>query len=333
MAATLLLTNTQVEADRRGWLAARQPLVTASEIGVITGLVPGHWGGPHSLYWSKKGSPEPRRETDEQALGTYLEEWVARQFAKKHPGLVVGDGGLFVSDKVPWMGATFDRLAFPSWVQFPGPELADIAVAPVQCKTVGSLEDWGSDPAEGKIPAYIRAQALWEMEILGTDRVYVPMMYRPSGWTRTYLLERSDPDVREDIAWMMDEAASFRARLANDDPPPVDWRPSTTATLKRLHPDLADRDAVVTRRLADRYKAVQLARARLNIREGQVTNELREAMGDAARAVTSDPATGETVKLCTRLKYDVGPFENPGGPRDMLRVAAWAKAPKPGRAV
>jgi putative phage-type endonuclease len=274
----LVMTEDQVAEDRDGWLQVRRNTIGASDIASIMG-VPGAYGTPTTVYWSKvTGDSTPTNLSME--LGIYLEEFVAQKLRQVRPHWEVRPGGLYVNEQRPWMSATFDRL-----ILMDGSTAGEM-VAPAQIKTASTTEGWGQELTDD-IPVHYLAQGLWEMAVGGFTRVVFPVLFLQARQLRLYEIPW-DEDAAEDFLVMLAEAEAFRERILLEKPPPVDWRPQTTATLKRVYAYVEDREVVV----GDEFE--------LNLRDakeqflaakegyGLMENKLRAQMGTAARAVTAD---------------------------------------------
>lgn len=302
----LLMTQADADADRARWLELRRGGVTASEIAAVLGIAPKTWTQAFRLYHFKTGElDDDGFQSEEMSFGTFAEPFVAERLARARPALVVGEGGLYAAYDQSWMMATFDRLLYEGPVDA---QLgADFALAPGELKTAGSLEEWGSDPDDAVVPDHYRAQCYWQAAVGGYQVVFLAVMFRWSCKVVVYELP-IDGDALADIAFMQERALAFLGRVEAGDPPPVDWTEDTTRALKRLHPDLEDRDVRVPRRLAARYRAAKRAKARHEERVGRYENELLAAMGAAKRATVQevyppDGTLGDVV-VAERRKYE-----------------------------
>jgi predicted phage-related endonuclease len=76
---TATLVRTASEAE---WLEARRKGVTASEIAVVLGLSP--YGSPFELYHRKTGTLPEQPQSDDMALGVYMEQFVAGRFGNRY---------------------------------------------------------------------------------------------------------------------------------------------------------------------------------------------------------------------------------------------------------
>jgi len=280
MTAALVLRGTAPEA---GWLAARRKGVTASEIATVLGLSP--WDSPYSLFHRKLGVLPEREDSMALALGRHLESFVADQFADRYPEFfwIFGDNGraLYAHPQRPWQLATPDRLLFEgaseSW------PIEDPPVAVLECKTSASYDGWGDDGTD-VIPVRYRCQVLWQMDVMQVTAGYLACLFLHSRQLRVYQLAL-DEDAKQDLEVMRAAAKAFLGRIVVGVPPPVDWRPATTATLKALHPSVEDRSAEVNAMPVIRYRAACRAYKAAEQRKKLAENRLRELMGTARYAV------------------------------------------------
>lgn len=274
----LVMTEDQVAEDRDGWLQVRRNTIGASDVASIMG-VPGAYGTPTTVYWSKvQGDTQP--PTMAMELGIFLEEFVARKLHDLRPQWEIRPGGLYVNEQRPWMSATFDRLLLL------GSSAEGEMIAPAQIKTAYSSDGWGADGTDD-IPVHYLAQGLWEMAVGGFRRVIFPVLFMQARQLKIYEIPW-DEDAEKDVLVMLSEAAGFRERILAEDPPPVDWRPVTTAALKRVYAYTEDREVIVTDEfemdLRDAKQAFTAAKENYGLWE----NRLRAHMGTAARAVVPD---------------------------------------------
>ena len=311
MTALLILSAGTVEANRDLWLRARMSGIGGSEIAQVLGIAPPGQGSPTKLYYNKLEGIETG-DRDAMMRGRYLEPYVADRLWDEHPEILQRPGGLYRHADRSWMIATFDRLvmdrdevsavAVDLWHSTKTPTSEFGLSFPAQIKTAGSYDGWGEEGQESVIPVHYRAQALWEMEVWQADRIVLPVLFIIPWKLRLYWLYR-DAAAQHDIDIMLDEAQAFMGRLERRDPPDVDWTPATTETLRLLHPSLVDDEVVIPRELARRYFAARAAKSAAERRLSLATNQMRERMGPAARAVAKDPS-GKLVKVATRRVGD-----------------------------
>jgi putative phage-type endonuclease len=289
-------------ATEAEWLAARRQGVTASEIACVMGIAPAEWDSPYSLYHRKLGNLPPKEDSDAMERGRVLEPYIADRFAKLRPEFIVdGDGRrLYAHPGRSWQLATPDRLA---WERdndrfWPGGDYQNLPDAVRETKTdAGGDDDWG-DEGTDQIPVHYRCQVLWQMDVMGVTRAYVPMLPMRSWKLRVYEIELDD-QARADLRLMRSEARDFLARIEHRTEPGVDWRPQTTAALKHLNPGIEQRDVTVRRQLAISYRAAVRRAAEAEQRKELMTNRMLAAIGTGRRAIEAN--TGDLV--ATRSVY------------------------------
>lgn len=190
---------------RAEWLAARQPLITASDWAAILGWDPRH--NAFDVYVSKKTVKSDDDDDDAMLLGRCFESGIARVYAEK-TGRNVSDPGdftIFVNDDIPWLGSTLDRLVW-------GGSQSDSA--PLELKHAGYMKryEWRNGP-----PLWLQIQLQAQMfcsvapwgaycGIVGGCEIHYGDLDRNSSFLDSAL------PVLEEFKW----------RLDNDRPPPVE---------------------------------------------------------------------------------------------------------------
>jgi putative phage-type endonuclease len=251
-------------------------LMTASKVAAVVGLSP--YVSHYTLWHVLAGNlPPDDAMTPAQRRGHLLEDAVAQYVAEEH-GLILCPGGSWVHHDRPWQAATPDRLAGHY------PAAAD---AVVECKTAAEFEDWGPDKTD-QVPAYVRAQVLWQLDTLGLTRGYVGVLL-PYLSFRSYVIE---PEPGE-ADWLREQAIAFLAAVAEGAEPDIDTHGSTYPTLRQLHPDIEPRVVDVDAALADRYVSAVIALRAAKREEAAAKTLLAHAMGNARQAVHA--ATGALI--------------------------------------
>jgi putative phage-type endonuclease len=283
----------------KAWYRERRKGVTASEIAAVLGL--SNWCSPYTLFMRKTGAVQEQPDNERMELGRELEAVVLRRFAKRHTELLVAKGGLYRSAPRPWQLATPDGLAYdgparvgydPTNLSVPADPDHNHPVAVVQAKYAATQHEWGEDGSD-EIPLHYRCQVMWEMDVMDVGVAYVPVIFGNAQY-REYVVQYCVTDI--DI--MRRRAVQFLERLRDGEPPPIDWSPSTTDTLKKLHPELEDVDAEVPERAVNAYQVFQALEKFAEKRKRQAENEIRAALGSAARGVV------DGQKVLTRSMYD-----------------------------
>jgi putative phage-type endonuclease len=298
MAGVLIPAATEAE-----WLAARTKGITASEIAIVMGLAPDEWQSAFSLYHQKTGDLPPAGDSLELRVGRHFEPLVCELFAERYPGLgVSGDGrSLYAHPDRPWQMATPDRLLSESWFEpVDGPDLIEEVTRPVgvlEAKTSASYDGWGEEGSDD-IPVHYRCQALWQMDVMGVSAASVACLFLHSRKLRVYELTMDDA-AETDLKLMREEAEAFLARIARGDEPDVDWRPATSAALRRLNEGIEDRDITVGAQMARSYRSAQRRCKEAERRKDLMANRVLQAIGTGHRALDPD---GKPV--ATRSVYE-----------------------------
>lgn len=202
------------------WHHARRQGVTATDIVTILGL--STHDSPYSLFWRKLGQvPEPP-DTARWALGRYLEPYVAQLWGDE-TGIWPGPAGLYRHRERAWQLCTPDALA----------DEPD-AYIPVELKTWADADrtSWHDGP-----PPAVRAQVLWQMDVMDAATGHVGVLFLPSGDFRTYEIghENSCDEICtcDDVMLMREAGLDFYRRMNLELPPPdPDTSAATLAALK-----------------------------------------------------------------------------------------------------
>ncbi|CAM3709644.1 YqaJ viral recombinase family protein [Nocardiopsis gilva] len=310
------------DAPREDWLAARRSGVTASEIAVVLGISP--FDSPFNLFWQKLGLLDGGPDDDRLSLGRHMEPWIADRWEIDHPEYELTRLGLLASADRPWQMATPDRGLVPSCrcglhrageAALAGkapccdpydcgpccdvcPTCPSIATPPtslLELKTSGAYDGWGPDGTD-EVPAYYRAQLLWQLDVLGLDEGVIVCFFLHTQQTRSYTIAYD----ADDVMFMRTRAEEFLARVEQEDPPPVDGHHATTAALRALHPDVDDdAETEVPADVAEQYRQACDAYREADAAKRLTENTLRAHLGDARTALDQ---AGR--KLCSRSVYD-----------------------------
>jgi putative phage-type endonuclease len=289
------MTQQQVANDRARWLDTRSAGITASEIASAMGLEPATHASPFALWVAKRTGKDFTPDNDAMMRGRHLEPYVADRYVSENNARVI-DGGLYCSRERKWQMATFDRFAVRDSED----------MRPVQIKTAVSRYNsegkliWG-DNGSDDIPVWYRAQCLQEMDVWDTDEVIVPCLFMNNWNLWVYRIHR-DKATEADIGYMREAALEFMDRVKNNDPPPIDWTPSTTRALRTLYHGEPQGDVEIPARLARRYRNALRSASKVKRQMGQVNNEILALAGDAREIlIKGGPDAG--MKVATRTKY------------------------------
>jgi len=281
------------------WLAARRAGVTATDIVTILGL--SHWDSVYSLFWRKMQQAPEVEDNDRFRLGRELESYIADRWSEGNGGKAVVPGALYRHNERSWQMATLDRLVYA--------ELPKRLTVPLELKSWadGDRHSWGAGiytgrvgddgerldpppplPAELTIPAQVRAQVLWQMDVMDVATGHVGVVFLPSGEFRSYTIEHDPFDAYGlckaclDLDVMREAGEEFMARLRLELPPPdPDASMATLAAVRARFTRQPDKETEVDGTL---WAAWADARDVLKAWEDKARGyeiELREEMGEA----------------------------------------------------
>lgn len=277
------------------WLAARRAGVTASDIVTILGL--SSYDSAYSLYWRKLGVMPDAGDNDRFALGRALEPYIVSRWTDEN--MPIGDSGLersglYRSASRSWQLATPDRIVVSSQ-----PE------AVLECK---SWADIDRDAWEDGPPAAVRAQVLWQMDVMDVSAGYVAVVFLPSGEFRSYAIVHppaGDHELRQcstcrDQNLMLERGLEFALQLEGKLPPPeADGSAAALAALRARFPEV---DKTMTARVAPEAWAVYADAAE----RADYWTECRQAAEAQLRELTEGAyrleVDGQTVAL--RIKFE-----------------------------
>lgn len=213
--------------------------ITASKVGAILGV--SRWQSQFSVWHEMAGLVEPEvLDADRMKWGHVAERSLSDWWRYKNPGWKLNPrrGGtheiVYTNPELPFPNmATLDRRAYrpdrPQGERF----------CILECKTAGTLKDWGRPGTENSVPRDYAAQVLFQMGVSGIHRASVVAL-GPSPEPEIHEIE-FDPDAFAD---MVARLSDWQATLDMGIPPELDSEKSTYATVRGLHPDI-DLDGVV----------------------------------------------------------------------------------------
>ena len=258
------------------WHAARRLGVTATDIVTVCGL--SRWDSAYALYWRKLGQVPGVPDSDRFRLGRELELYVMQRWceAQDPPVALFKRGGLYRSTTRPWQMATPDGTS-------------DHSVFEGKTWASADVRSWEAGP-----PPAVRAQVLWQMDVMDVPAGHVGVLFLPSGEFRSYVIEHNTscvPGVRqgctncEDQALMRVRGEEFWRRLRGELPPPsVDGSEASLAALRARFGDVRKDKAVEidANDWADFQRAAEEI-DRWTEAKRAVEAEIREQVGEAGR--------------------------------------------------
>lgn len=273
------------EPGTPGWLAARRQGVTATDIVTILGL--SSWDSAYSLYWRKLGQVPEVPDNDRFRLGRYLEDYIAERWLGGGDPDWLEPSGLYRHSERAWQMATVDRMT---------PDVPGAAVP-----TVLELKSW-ADAArhawDDGPPAAVRAQVLWQMNVMDVGTGHVGVVFLPSGEFRSCVIEHDGEldcafhghvtdvgacQVCQDQDLMRLRGAEFYARLQGELPPPdIDASAASLAAVKaRFGSARKDKVVTVPTDLWETYSSALIARRLVEEEVREPEAQIRELIGEA----------------------------------------------------
>lgn len=245
-------------------------IMTASKVASVLGLSP--WESRFSLYYRMSGQLPHDEGNEATRRGTYLEDAVCRWWAEQRTDVRIGKTGSWVNKARPWQSATPDRLVWSG----------RRVTALLEAKTSAKPEEWGRQETD-EVPPYYRAQVIWQLDTLGLKVAHIAVLLsnlRFASYTIHY-----DAD---EAAWIRQEVSDFLDTLPggpNETPPDIDEHDATYEAVRRLHPDIEERDVDVTPEFALEFiGAVRDSKVSQSL-EQEVKARMLDHMGSAKRAV------------------------------------------------
>lgn len=262
---------TRLDLATRPRAASRRDVLGASEVAEVLGLGGFADTSPMRVWLHKRTPPdaEPEEQTDAQLRGHVLERAVCDWYSMTtgEPCEPVTDLQHPLVGPEPWMGATPDRVV-----------RGDAGDWLLEAKTSRDAQAWGEEGTDA-IPPYYLVQVVWQMAVVGCDRVDVAVYLPWHDGFRAYTVRRDDAVERR----IVDEARAWWERhIIGAAPPPLDASSATLAYLQERHP----RSSKVVRHataeeaaLAEELRATRAVKAGLLEHEATIGAQLRDAIG------------------------------------------------------
>ena len=278
-------------ADDPRWLEERRRGVTATDIVIILGL--SSHSSPYGLWWEKT-APElvQQSDSDRWRLGRFLESYVIERWDEANIANITGmaEKGLYRSSVRPWQLATPDVI----YVTF------NSGMGVMEAKTWADADkaSWQDGP-----PPNVRAQVLWQMDVMQITLAHVAVVFLPGGAFAQFTISHDDECcfageeeaceefdglceecyVCADIKVMREAGAEFWDRVQTGRPPDADGSAATLAALRARFTPAEGPAAVVETGIWD-VLSEHRALARHHERQAKAAEaKIREQIGTAAR--------------------------------------------------
>ena len=280
-------------ADRSPeWLAARDKMITASDVATVMGLNP--YKSPYALWSEKMGYKSADEAGEAAAWGLRMEPVILDAYREETSRWCKPVQHLCASVRYPFIGATCD-----AQVGING------ETCPLELKTASEylLDRWAEGCADYYVP-----QVQTQMLVMGSSRASVAVLI--GGNKLRWCDVDADPDMQ---ARIIEACADFMRRIEEDDPPPIDGHESTTAALRLVHPAEEPGEVVsLDAELLEATKEIERLQVKMKELGAEVDtykNRIIAALGDAERGVLPD-GSAWTLKSQTRKSYERGPLKS-----------------------
>jgi putative phage-type endonuclease len=284
------------------WLEERRKGITATDLPVILGLV--SWASPYSLWAEKSGITDPAPDNDRFRLGRELEPYISARWleATGTDRRDIVHGGLRRPSARPWQLATLDYMTI----------FAGHSGQPIECKSWADVDRHAWD--DGPPPA-VRAQILWQMDVMDVPRGHWGVLFLPSGEFRHGILEhdagcdgigietKGDCSVCADVDLMRQAGDEFLARVRGELPPPdVDGSAATLAALRARFTPAEGPAAEVSEDLWESWIAAKVFESGAKADAKEAEAKIREIIGTATRIKVGGQIAGRRIIAVAQVK-------------------------------
>ena len=208
--------------NRESWLKNRNKFIGGSDVACILGLNP--YKSNLELYREKIGLVAPPDLSGNAAVeyGTKAEEHIRALFKLDYPNLTVEyvENNSWHNSKYPFAACSLDGWSTEKETGRKG--ILEIKTANITSKA--QAEKW----KDGKIPDNYYCQVLFYLAVTEWDYVDLRanLKYDLPGKdlfiiTKDFHIERTDPNVEDDIVTIMEATAKFAERLKKNEEPPL----------------------------------------------------------------------------------------------------------------
>jgi putative phage-type endonuclease len=260
-----------------GSLDVRRFTVGGSDCGAAAGV---HPYTSAIMLWAQKTGRVAGPDGEAMEWGTRLQEPIMEALSDRGYSVTAYCGDPLVDETREWATGTPD-----------GFTVVDGEPAVLEVKTASA---WAHRAGwDNEIPPHYAAQGQWYMMLTGYSRCVFAVLV---GGQRLEVVTvpRSDHAIR----LLVRECAKFHSCLVTDTPPAPDSSDASRQALHAMFPQGTPERAVrLNKKLmgtVEELRALKATRDRLDVQIGERENMLRQAMGDATRALS--PADVEVLR-------------------------------------
>lgn len=212
-----MITHKQLKS-REEWLEARRHSIGGSDAAAIVGASP--YKTNIALWEEKTGRQDFPDISDKEAVryGINAEEHLRALFALDFPEYEVfyQPNNFWTNTEYPFAHCSLD-----GWLTDHEGRFGVLEIKTSTIQGAAMKAKW-----KNKVPENYYVQLLWYLAVTGADFAILKakLIYRmeneePFAHIKHYRIEREE--VKEDIAFLMEEAARFAEYIKNDTPPPL----------------------------------------------------------------------------------------------------------------
>ena len=267
--------RTRLVAGSPEWHAWRRTGVGSSDIAVITGDAPWRDASVVSLYQEKLNYTPARVQNASMEAGQWLEDLIARWYAKREDRRVRRLGYGLRSRSHPFAIASPDR-------EVPGRGLLEVKIAD------HPGDDWG-EPGGAQIPDHYLEQVQWQAHVADVDVVDVAVFFTRTRRREVYTVER-DPTIVEEL---LEYGAGFWRCVEQRTPP----EPLERSLRLPLREDEIEADDAITE-LVGLHDALAAEKDEADVALEAVRKELRAKLADVGGA------RGDGFRIAYRYNRD-----------------------------
>ena len=255
-----------LEEHSNEWKAFRHEHIGGSDAGAVVGL--NEYASPYSLWAEKTGKVPPFEGNVNTEVGSFLEEYVAKQFTKQTGKKVIKPHATFVNDRFPFACANVDRLV-----------CGENSI--LEIKTTNNW-DYIKKLKSDEVIGTWWAQMTHYMCVLEIKKAYLAVLMD----CREVLIKEFDYDEAEGKA-LMDAEAAFWENVISDTPPAVDGSEATTEALTTIYGDSAPGTVELFGRetLLDEYETIKRQQKALGERREEIENIIKLDLGQNEKGV------------------------------------------------
>ena len=252
-------------SSREEWLSLRRGYIGGSDAGTIIGLNP--YKSAYTLWAEKTGKMPEFDGNLTTAVGSYLEDFVAKLFESETGKKVRRKNRMLVNDEYPFACADVDRVV-----------VGENAI--LECKTTNSLPAMKKFK-NGEYPESWYCQMTHYLAVGGYDKAYLAVLIGCREF-KVFELERDEGEIK---ALMEAEEEFWNNNVLKDIPPATDGAASTTDTISAIYPESNEElvSLMAYEKDIESYMSYSTLIKDLEKKKDEVANRIKAAMGESGK--------------------------------------------------